>query len=199
VLVRTILSQNTNDRNSGAGFRRLKRAFPDWAAAARAGPRAMASAIRVSGLANVKSERIARILRRVRADAGCYSLEFLGREEPERAVAYLLSLPGVGPKTAACVMLFSFGKPVFPVDTHILRISRRLGLVDGRAGAVRAQETLQAVVPPDLVYPLHLMLIRHGRETCHARNPECPRCVLLMICPYGRSRAKGQARQAGPR
>ena len=188
VLIHTILSQNTNDRNSGEGFRRLKAAFPDWAAVEKAHWRTVAAAIRVSGLANVKSRRIKDILGRVRAEQdGKHSLEFLKRRGPDAAKEYLLNIPGVGPKTAACVLLFSFGMPVFPVDTHIHRVSTRLGLLPARTSAAAAHDALQALVPADLVYPLHLLIIRHGRETCHARKPECAQCVLLSLCPYGRS------------
>ena len=188
VLVHTILSQNTNDRNSGEGFKRLKEAFPDWVSAEKAHWRKLAAAIRVSGLANIKSRRIKEILRRIREERGTHSLEFLKRRPPDEAKAYLLSVPGVGPKTAACVLVFSFGMPVFPVDTHIHRVTMRLGLLPEGIGAARAHDKLQALVPPRLVYPLHMLLIRHGRDTCHARKPECRRCKLLSLCPYGKSR-----------
>jgi len=164
-LIRTILSQNTNDRNSGEGFRRLKAAFPDWAAVEKAHWRTIAAAIRVSGLANVKSRRIRDILRRIREERGDYSLEFLKRRPPEEAREYLADIPGVGPKTAACVLVFSFGMPVFPVDTHIHRVSQRLGLIPEKTGAARAHDLLQALVPDDWVYPFHMLLIRHGRDT----------------------------------
>ena len=189
-LIRTVLSQNTNDRNSGEGFRRLKAAFADWAAVEKAPWRQVASAIRVSGLANIKSRRIQEILRRIREEQGKYSLGFLRDMESRAAREYLLAIPGVGPKTAACVLLFSFGKPIFPVDTHIHRVTMRLGIIEPRSGAAEAHEELQGLVPAELVYPLHLLLIRHGRETCHARNPECARCVLLDLCPCGQARMR---------
>jgi len=188
VLIQTILSQNTNDRNSGEGFRRLKAAFPKWGAVEKASPQAVADAIRVSGLANVKSRRIRDILRRIREERGNFSLEFLKRRPPAEARAYLLDIPGVGPKTAACVLVFSFGMPVFPVDTHIHRVSRRLGLIPEKTGAAEAHDLLQALVPDEWVYPFHMLLIRHGRETCHARKPACAECVLLSLCPCGREK-----------
>jgi len=184
VLIQTILSQNTNDRNSGEGFRRLKAAFRNWQAVDKAHCRSVAAAIRVSGLANIKSRRIKAILKRIREERnGRYSLEFLKRRQPDAAGEYLLDLPGVGPKTAACVLLFSFGMPVFPVDTHIHRVAGRLGIISSRTTAVAAHEELQALLPAELVYPLHLLIIRHGRETCHARKPECHRCALHALCP----------------
>ena len=190
-LILTVLSQNTNDRNSSEGFRRLKAAFPNWAAVENAPARKVAAAIRVSGLSNIKSARIQEILRRLREERGNYSLEFLKNADAESARDYLLSIPGVGPKTAACVLLFSFGKPVFPVDTHIHRVTQRLGILGPKVGADEAHRLLQARIPPEIVYPLHLLLIRHGRETCHARNPECTHCVLLSLCPSGKARLRG--------
>jgi endonuclease-3 len=189
-LILTVLSQNTNDRNSGEGFRRLKAAFPNWAAVENAPARKVAAAIRVSGLSNIKSARIQEILRRLRQERGNYSLEFLKNRDQASSREYLLSIPGVGPKTAACVLLFSFGKPVFPVDTHIHRVTQRLGILGAKVGADEAHRFLQARVPAELVYPLHLLLIRHGRDTCHARNPECPQCVLLSLCPFGKVRMR---------
>ena len=189
-LILTVLSQNTNDRNSGEGFRQLKAAFPNWGAVEKAPARRVAAAIRVSGLSNIKSVRIQEILRRIRKERGGHSLEFLKNAEPAAAQEYLLSIPGVGPKTAACVLLFSFGKPLFPVDTHIHRVTQRLGILGPKVNAVEAHRQLQAQVPAEIVYPLHLLLIRHGRETCHARNPECAHCVLLSLCPTGKARLR---------
>ena len=189
-LILTVLSQNTNDRNSSEGFRRLKAAFPNWEAVEKAPSRKVADAIRVSGLSNIKSVRIQEILRRIREERGRYSLEFLKNVAPATANEYLLAIPGVGPKTAACVLLFSFGKPVFPVDTHIHRVTQRLGIIGPKVNAEEAHRQLQAMVPPEIVYPFHLLLIRHGRETCHARNPDCPHCVLLSICPTGKARLR---------
>ena len=189
-LIETVLSQNTNDRNSSEGFRRLKAAFPNWEAVEKAPARRVAAAIRVSGLSNTKSVRIQKMLQRLRKERGAYSLEFLKNADPTAAREYLLAIPGVGPKTAACVLLFSFGKPVFPVDTHIHRVTQRLGILGPKVNAVEAHRLLQAMVPAEIVYPLHLLLIRHGRETCHARNPDCAHCVLLSLCPTGKARLR---------
>ena len=179
----TVLSQNTNDNNSLEGFRRLKRRFPSWTRAAQASAREIADAIRVAGLANVKSVRIKEILRKVKADHGRYTLEPVGKMPVQEARGYLKSLRGVGEKTIACVLLFSFHMPVFPVDTHILRVSKRLELIPENATADQAHEMLQALVPQDLVYPFHLVVIQHGRRTCHARKPACDRCAIAPDCP----------------
>ena len=189
-LIQTILSQNTNDRNSGEGFRCLKKAFPNWTAVEEAPWQRVAAAIRVSGLANIKSRRIKQLLKDLREERGNYSLEFLKKTDPESARKYLLAIPGVGPKTAACVLVFSFGMPVFPVDTHIHRVCKRLGMVGSHTGANKAHDELQELVPAKWVYPLHMLIIRHGRETCHARNPKCPDCCLLSICPAGKRQTR---------
>jgi len=195
VLIETILSQNTNDRNSHEGFRRLKAAFPDWSAVEHAPRGRVAAAIRVSGLSNIKARRIQAILRRIRGEAGDHSLEFLRSWDMDRARGYLEAIPGVGPKTAACVLLFGFGKPAFPVDTHVLRVSRRLGLVAPNATSRLAHDELQRLVPDSWAYPLHLLMIRHGREVCRAREPRCGACVLRRLCPYGRARPGSLARE----
>jgi len=181
-LIRTILSQNTSDKNSHEGFRRLKQRFPRWEDAAAAPVRSVAAAIRVSGLSNVKAPRIKSILRRIQSERRKLSLDFLKRMRPAEALEYLSSFDGVGPKTAACVLLFSCGKRVFPVDTHILRVSKRLGLIPQAANLEKAHELLGCAVPAPLMYEFHLLMIRHGRETCTARTPRCSACVLRRSC-----------------
>jgi endonuclease-3 len=188
-LICTLLSQNTTDVNSLEAFRRLKRRFPTWRAVAAARSPQIAHAIRIAGLSNQKSLRIKEILARLRRDFGRLTLAPLGRMATDRARHYLLSLPGVGAKTAACTLLFSFGRPVFPVDTHIHRVSLRLGLVPSRASAEEAHEILDAATPAELCHDLHLLLIRHGRQTCHPRRPACGVCALRGRCP---------SRQDGP-
>lgn len=183
-LVLTVLSQNTSDVNRDRAYADLRRALPRWDAVAAAPVRTIARAIRRGGLALTKAPRIRAMLRSL-AERGVVL------DDP-RALAdmsdgdlweLLLRLPGVGPKTAACVLLFSLGRPHFPVDTHVHRIAIRLGLVGERANAVSAQALLQANVPHDLTYPLHMGLIRHGREVCVARRPLCSSCVLVDLCP----------------
>ena len=198
-LILTVLSQNTNDRNSLEGFRRLKAAFPDWGTVERAHWTKVAAAIRVSGLANVKSRRIQTILKQVRAEHGGYSLEGLNDWPTDKAREYLTAMPGVGPKTAACVLMFSFGKPVFPVDTHIHRVTRRLGLIDAKVSAEQAHDILQSMCKAEWVYPLHLLIIRHGRTVCHARNPVCGQCPLLRMCPTGKGTVSDNGGTSGVR
>lgn len=183
-LVRTILSQNTNDKNSGAAFERLRQTFASWDAVRRAPVHRIARAIRVAGISKVKAARIRRALEQIHTDRGDLSLEFLRSLEPAKAGDYLGQLEGVGPKTVACVLMFCFGMPVLPVDTHVHRVSLRLGLLGPGTGAARAHELLGAVVPPELVYPFHVLLIQHGRKVCRSRSPDCERCVLRRSCTF---------------
>jgi endonuclease-3 len=157
--------------------------LPDWDRAADAPLSTIAAAIRPAGLHRQKARSIRAILRRVRAERGRTNLDFLRRWPTPRIKEYLLDLPGVGPKTAACVLLFSLRRPVLPVDTHVHRVSRRLGLIGPRTTAEQAHDVLAGVVPPRKVYAFHVLLIEHGRKICHARRPECDRCVLNGICP----------------
>jgi endonuclease-3 len=185
-LIATILSQNTSDLNSTRAFHSLKAAFPDWAAAARARPPAVEKAIRVGGLARIKSRRILQVLSAVRRREGGYDLRHWRRLDPLSAEQRLKGLPGVGPKTRACVLLFACGHPAFPVDTHVHRIVRRLGLVPDGAGAERAHAHLAPAVPGDQALGLHLNLIRLGREVCRPRAPRCGACPLRRLCPHAR-------------
>ncbi len=186
VLVQTILSQNTSDANSLRAYASLRRSFPGWSLASRAGPGKVAAAIRQGGLANVKSKRIVRIMRVLERERGRPSLEHLRRMEPEAAYEALKSMDGVGPKTAACTLLFGAGIPIFPVDTHIHRVCSRLGWAHRGENRERFQERVRKLIPAGLVYPLHLNLIEHGRRTCRPRNPGCPECCLRKRCPYRR-------------
>ena len=182
-LVLTVLSQNTNDDNSGRAFGQLKARFPTWEAARKAPRRQVESAIRVGGLARIKSGRIQEILRRIHQERGKLNLEFLRRLSVEEAREYLLGLPGIGRKTAAVLMLFQLDLPVFPVDTHVHRVSRRLGLIPPKTSAERAHDLFDAMLKPKQMFPLHVGLIRHGRRICTARQPRCPVCPLLDLCP----------------
>ena len=185
-LIVTVLSQNTNDRNSDAAMDRLKAAFPDWNDAADAPLARIADAVRPAGLHRRKAKHIRAILRTIRLSSGRIDLGFLRRWPTDRIRAYLRRLPGVGPKTAACVLLFALRRPVLPVDTHVHRTTRRLGLIGPKTGAEQAHEVLGKKVPPDLVYAFHVLLIEHGRRTCRARRPDCPACALARICPSAR-------------
>ncbi|MHB0877236.1 MAG: endonuclease III domain-containing protein [Anaerolineae bacterium] len=183
-LVRTILSQNTNDVNRDRAFDHLRCRFPTWSAVAEAPVAAVAEAIASGGLSQIKAPRIQNALAAVSARSPDFDLSFICGLSVDEARAWLAALPGVGPKTAACVLLFSCGKPVMPVDTHILRVSKRVGLIADGTGADAAHVAFARVLPPDLVYPLHLNLIRHGRRTCHPRRPACYACAIADLCLY---------------
>ena len=182
-LVLTLLSQNTSDANSGRAFIRLLAEFPDWQAIIDADVQAVERAIQPGGLAPTKAPRLQALLREVQARTGSFDLELLREMPLEEAREWLRSLPGVGPKTAACVLLFALGRPALPVDTHVHRVALRLGLVPEKTSAERAHELLEAMVEPELVYPFHIQLIKHGRRTCSAQRPKCPQCPLLDGCP----------------
>jgi len=189
-LVGTILSQNTSGANSSAGFRRLKERFRTWDAAADARVSLIERCIRVSGLGRVKAPRIRRILREIRADRGGIDLQFLGKLNADDAFRYLLRFDGVGPKTALCVLLFALGMDVFPVDTHIYRITRRLGLLPDGTPENQAHEVLSPMIAAGNRFAMHVLLIAHGRAVCRARNPRCDECCLLPLCAHGRRRKK---------
>jgi len=182
-LVLTLLSQNTSDTNSGRAFIRLLDAFPDWPSLLDADVKAIERAIQPGGLAPTKAPRLQAMLREVWSRCGSFDLSFLREWPLEEARAWLRSLPGVGPKTAACVLLFSLGRPALPVDTHVHRVAKRLGLVPEKTSAERAHELLEAMVTPEQVYPFHIQLIKHGRRTCTAQRPKCPDCPLRAGCP----------------
>jgi len=183
-LVLTILSQNTNDRNRDRAWNSLRQRFPGWEDVLEARRRDLVAAIRVGGLAEQKAARIQAALRRIQEEEGSFSLERLCGRPLAEARNYLLSFQGVGDKTAAVVLLFSCGRPVFPVDTHVLRVSNRLGLIPEKATAALAHERLGRLVPGKKMYEFHLNLIAHGRAVCRAAKPDCPRCCLKSRCRY---------------
>jgi endonuclease-3 len=185
-LVSTILSQNTSDLNRDRAFEALIARFPTWEAVRDARPQALIRAIRPAGLANQKGPRIQQALRSITAARGRLELDFLRQLDPEAAREWLLKLKGVGPKTAAIVLQFSLGMPAFPVDTHIHRVSGRLGLRPEKASPEQTHEILARLLPPQSYYAAHLNLIRHGREVCKARRPLCERCSLTDLCRYYR-------------
>jgi endonuclease-3 len=184
-LIMTILSQNTSDHNSRRAFESLLTKFGSWEAVAGGSVEDIAEAIKIGGLAQVKAPRIKLILEQIQAQRGSLDLKFLKKMPVAEAKTWLRSLPGVGPKTAACVLLFSLGKPVLPVDTHILRVAKRLGLIDSRVSAEKAHEILGDMVPAKDVYQFHIHMIEHGRRVCKAQRPRCQQCVLLKVCPTG--------------
>jgi len=194
-LIRTVLSQNTSDKNSVPAFHALKREFNSWEDALRADTRKIASIIKHAGLANIKARRIRDILAEIKRREGRITLAALKALSVEDGTACLRSLKGVGPKTAACVLLFSFGKPTMPVDTHIFRVAKRLGLIDRGLAIEEAHETLSAIVPNYLIYRVHLGIIEHGRKTCRAQNPLCGVCLLYSLCEF-RDKAAFRKRKA---
>lgn len=186
-LVHAVLSQNTHRRNYNLAYQRLTDAFPDLDSLGKAPLAAIERAIRPGGLSNQKSRAIKSILASIAEERGDYSLEFLRSATVPEAREFLTSLPGVGPKTASVVLMFADGRKVLPVDTHVLRTSRRLGLIDAETGAERAQDELEALVPPEKRPRMHLNLVHLGREVCHARSPRCEICPLNPVCDYYRS------------
>jgi endonuclease-3 len=182
-LVLTILSQNTSDVNRDRAWAALRRRFPAWDELARARPAQVAAAIRPGGLSNVKAPRILAVLREIRAREGAIDLSWMRDASDREVVEYLTSLPGVGPKTAACVLAFSLDRPALPVDTHVHRVAERLGFLPEGTTASRAHQTLASLVPLRLQVSMHVGLIRHGRELCRAGRPRCEVCPLRDLCP----------------
>jgi endonuclease-3 len=183
VLIGTILSQNTSDANSERAFASLKTSFASWEAVASAPVEHIARVIQSGGLHRIKAARIKQVLEQIEKEQGFISLDSLKSMSMAEAEDYLMRLPGVGRKTARCVLLFSLGKPSLPVDTHIFRVAKRLGLIDSRAPIEKAPSLLQEQIPPSKVYQFHIYMIEHGRRICHARQPCCNRCILSNICP----------------
>ncbi len=182
-LVLTVLSQHTSDLNAERAFASLRAAFPTWATVVEAPAVDVADAIRSGGLANTKAPRIQAILHEVAAREGTYSLDRLRAMSDAEARDYLTSLPGIGPKTAAVVLSFALGRDAMPVDTHVHRVTRRLGIVPDKASAERADRLLHDLVPEGLRTPLHVAFIRLGREICKAPTPRCAVCPLKDLCP----------------
>lgn len=183
-LIATVLSQATSDRNSERAFAELKDAFACWDEVLAAPVAKVADAIRSGGIADQKARRIQLILAEIQAREGRIDLRRLDELDDAAIEEYFTSLPGVGPKTAACVLVFAMGRPAFPVDTHVHRIATRLGWLPPGTTAERAHRALSSAVPPDLRYDLHIALIVHGRTVCVARNPRCETCVLRSLCPH---------------
>jgi endonuclease-3 len=183
-LILTVLSQNTSDVNSDRAFAAMRARYPSWESLAEARPEALAEAIKPGGLANIKAPRILSILEEIRRRGdGSLDLSWMREASDPSVREYLLSLPGVGPKTAACVLAFSLGRPVLAVDTHVHRVARRLGLIDDRTDAAAAHEVLEALVPQRLRIKMHVGLIRLGRTICRAGRPSCEICPLQDLCP----------------
>ncbi|MDE3070427.1 MAG: DNA lyase [Acidobacteriota bacterium] len=198
-LVLTVLSQSTNDRNRDVAYARLRESLPTWKEVRDASPEAVEEAIRPGGISKVKSRRIQAILRAISERPGPSpargpsaprsrgpSLDWIGDAPPEVSRAYLTALPGVGRKTAACVLLFSYGLADVPVDTHVARVGRRLGLLPPDGTFEELHDRMLALTPGGAELELHVNLLRHGRRTCHARRPRCEECALARMCPSRR-------------
>jgi endonuclease III len=185
-LISTILSQNTNDTNRDRAFGSLRWQFPTWEAVRDADLQSVVAAIRVAGLANQKGPRIQQVLREITSERGSLNLDFLNTMPLEEAREWLMKFKGVGPKTAAIVLLFSQGRPAFPVDTHIYRVTGRIGLHPEKMSLEEAHRHLEKLFPPETYYAVHLNLIRLGREICAARRPACDRCPLRGLCKYAK-------------
>lgn len=183
-LVSTILSQNTNDTNRDRAFEALTLRFHTWEEVRDAEASQVIEAIRPAGLANQKGPRIQNILKEITRQRGKLDLSFLNDMQADDAREWLLQFKGVGPKTAAIVLQFSLGKPAFPVDTHIYRVTGRLGIRPQKMSADQAHGYLADLLQPETYYAAHLNLIRLGREICHARTPDCQRCPLQTLCEY---------------
>jgi endonuclease-3 len=184
-LVLTILSQNTTDTNSGRAFMRLVQRFPEWRALMEAPVDEIEAEIAVGGLAKQKALRIKSSLEAVWAARGSFELDFLNEMPLDEAKAWLREMKGVGPKTAACVLMFSFGRPALPVDTHVHRVAQRVGLVPETSTPEQAHDLLESMLPAEMVFPFHILLIKHGRRLCRAQRPLCEQCPLLDGCPWG--------------
>lgn len=186
-LVSTILSQNTNDTNRDRAFNALRAKFATWEDVRDAEAGEVVAAIRPAGLANQKGPRIQQVLRQITEERGSLDLSFLKDLPLEEARGWLTQFNGVGPKTAAIVLCFSLGRPAFPVDTHIYRVSGRIGLRPETMTVEQAHPHLEKLFPPETYYAAHLNLIRLGREICRARKPDCPKCPIRQLCDFGRT------------
>jgi endonuclease-3 len=200
-LVSTILSQSTSDLNRDKGFYALKERFPSWSAVRDAPVQDVIKTIRPAGLANQKGPRIQEALVAITDEGGEPSLDSLSEMSIDDAKAYLTGINGIGPKTAAIILLFAFGRPAFPVDTHVHRVTGRLGLIPPKMTAEKAHSFLEEIVPEADYYPFHLQVIQHGRQVCDARNPRCGICVVQDICDYfgGLSEAESAKKRSADR
>ncbi|OGO04367.1 MAG: hypothetical protein A2Y73_02415 [Chloroflexi bacterium RBG_13_56_8] len=183
-LILTVLSQNTADVNTSRAYDSLRERFPTWQDVLDAPVEEVAEAIHIGGLSQIKAPRIQRILQELADQWGSLNMDFLQALPTDEARKYLTSFRGVGPKTAACVLLFSLNKPALPVDTHVLRVARRLGLIPEKVSAEKANILLEDLLPEEAYYPFHLIVIQHGRTICHARSPRCEICPVAQDCDY---------------
>lgn len=188
VLIATILSQATSDRTSSRTYRALKERYRTWDEMKEAPLSEIEHTIREGGLASEKAARLKIILESIAGETGGTSLDFLREWDTKRVVSYLTGFKGVGPKTGACVLLFGLGRPAFPVDTHVLRVMKRLGMAKPKQQASALQAAVEEILPRGLEYDLHVNLIRHGRRTCRAAAPRCDGCALKSLCEWAKGR-----------
>lgn len=184
LVIKTILSQNTNDKNRDKAMYRFDRRFSSYKKALEADKEEIVEAIKVAGLGPTKAERIKKFLRRVKKERGEFSIDHIQDMSKEEGVEYLKSFPGIGPKTAAVILNFGFEAPAFPVDTHVYRVTKRLGLIPENVSKKKAQEILEREVPDSRKYEFHKNLIKHGREICTSKNPNCQEDFLCDLCNY---------------
>lgn len=183
-LISTILSQNTNDVNRDRAFEAVRAKFPTWEAVRDAKEKDVIEAIKPAGLANQKGPRIQQVLKAITEERGELNLQFLAEMPIEDARNWLTKFNGVGPKTAAIVLCFSLGRPAFPVDTHVYRVTGRIGLRPEKMNVEQAHPHLESIFPPETYYDAHLNIIRLGREVCNARKPMCPQCPIKHLCDF---------------
>ena len=193
-IVSTILSQNTTDVNRDRAYEKLREQFPTWEEVRQAPIEDIEHAIRSAGMARQRAPRIKKTLNYILQERGELDLDFLRDIPVEEAKIWLTDIKGIGPKTAAIVLLFSLGVPTFPVDTHVHRVSRRLGLVPARASASKSQEILEELIPEELYYPYHINLVTHGRRICKAQRPRCTECFMSDLCNYNQELLNEKAR-----
>lgn len=187
MLIKIILSQATSDTNSHRTFAALKKRFPTWDEALRARASTIATTIRSGGLSNQKAKVIKDVLRQIKDEHGTLDLSFLHNFDKQMAASYLKQFRGIGPKTIACTLLFACRKEVFPLDTHIFRVLRRVGLIPQKCTDNSAHEIMNRIVPKGKFYSFHVNLIRHGRALCRPRDPLCERCPIVEYCDYGQT------------
>jgi endonuclease-3 len=190
VLVASMLTQNTNMANARSGYRQLRRVFSSWTQVMSADVRDVQRCIAVCGLARMRARRLQALLRTIKHRHGALDLQFLQRQSPDDALDYLLTFFGIGPKTAACTLLFAFNMPVFPVDKGIHRLARRLHLVRARAGEAETGRAIAPLLDPPGHYPLHVLMFQHAKQYCRPRNPKCRECCLMGLCPTGQRRSR---------
>lgn len=198
VLVRAMLTQNTSNANAERGYRQLRRRFPTWRQVLDADVADVQRQIAVCGLARMRARRLQALLRRVRDEQGSLSLQSLAARPAADAYAYLTSFHGIGPKTAACTLLFALGAPLFPVDNGILRVLKRLRLIRDKARFEEASATVLRHSHPRQRYALHVLMFQHAKQRCRPKNPKCDECDLPPVCPQGRRRLRHRPPDPAP-